>query len=644
MNTIRTYLLAAFIVCSLGPLIGTGFVLRDAIHDGTEAKILADLDRTLSIKQEALDAMLNEIARGAQIVCDNNDIQAFYAGHGEFGEHASAHGAGGHEVTPEEEAAAHGTEPAALAFAQSHARASHVLKGFQESMWGQLHHVFMTDLKGNVILSPGHGDSTASHLGHIVEHPDFPIAAGGKRHVTDFFGFSEKTHFHQLHLEPVRTDSGKVVGVLVGEVVISEQEKVLSAGLDLVEGDSVYMADMDGRRIVHDRDDAGPPLDRPGIHKAIASGHAVEEFEDADGRHVVGFYLHDMDRPWVVALEVDRDRVFSTVASLEKTLMIAVLVASIAVLFAAFYISGRIAGPIRGVAAWTRELAEGRLVHLAPSNSSIHEIKDLHKGINSMSDSLRSMIKNLNRTTETVARASKRILDGSDAVADLTGRQAKSTEDASASLAEIEAMTANNAEGAQKTQVVTEEVVDTVARAREGMVALDEAMKTIEKSVSEVGHINTDIDDIAFQTTLLSLNASVEAARAGEVGRGFAVVAEEVRSLAGRCAESANGSRTLIKSAVSKATEGATAAKRVRDVLDGVSGLITELQAKAAEITVASSEQAIGVARLNEGVQEIERGTQDGASQARQSAGTARELDDLVRELQGLVDNSWTIS
>lgn len=97
---------------------------------------------------------------------------------------------------------------------------------FQEMNWGAIHHVFLADPSGKVVLSPPHGQSTASHLGSHVESSYWQDALKGTP-ITDFFGFKEKTHFHQLVLSPVKI-SRDIRGMVVIEVTIAHEMELLA--------------------------------------------------------------------------------------------------------------------------------------------------------------------------------------------------------------------------------------------------------------------------------------------------------------------------------------------------------------------------------------------------------------------------------
>jgi methyl-accepting chemotaxis protein len=132
-------------------------------------------------------------------------------------------------------------------------------------------------------------------------------------------------------------------------------------------------------------------------------------------------------------------------------------------------------------------------------------------------------------------------------------------------------------------------------------------MKEMTKAGMETSKIVKSIDEIAFQTNLLSLNAAVEAARAGESGSGFAVVAEEVRNLAMRAAEAAKNSSRLIEETVQNIEDGFSKLQQSNRDFDQLLSKIEETSQLFTQIADSANEQSVGIEQINQSISHIER-------------------------------------
>ena len=168
----------------------------------------------------------------------------------------------------------------------------------------------------------------------------------------------------------------------------------------------------------------------------------------------------------------------------------------------------------------------------------------------------------------------------------------------------------------------------------EAMHSMLEAMQIIEKQTEDIAGVITTIEDIAFQTNILALNASIEAARAGEAGKGFAVVADEVRNLAAKSAKSANQTNELITEAVNAVKQGSSLAARTSEVMEAVKEISNKTIVLVSQISDAANQQAAAVDQVTVGIEQISQVTTQNSATAEESAASCEELSSMAAELK----------
>jgi methyl-accepting chemotaxis protein len=215
--------------------------------------------------------------------------------------------------------------------------------------------------------------------------------------------------------------------------------------------------------------------------------------------------------------------------------------------------------------------------------------------------------------------------------------QAASLEETAASLEEITSVIRETAGRSSEMAKLSSE---TKKSAQNGMILTTktvENMNEIDKATSAINEAVSIIENISFQTNILSLNAAVEAATAGEAGKGFAVVAQEVRNLANRSAEAAKNIKELAEEASRKTAEGKESSAQMIQALDELSHKIDTTARLVEDVTAASKEQMSGVEQINDAVTQLDQMTQENASVSNQTSVIAENVSRLAGEL---VDNA----
>lgn len=232
----------------------------------------------------------------------------------------------------------------------------------------------------------------------------------------------------------------------------------------------------------------------------------------------------------------------------------------------------------------------------------------------------------IGKSAQEVAQGANQISAGAQSLASGSMEQAASVEELSATIENLLVKTAANASSAQEALDLTITTEDTMQKSMVSMEEMTRAMHDIDESSSNITKVIKVIDDIAFQTNILALNASVEAARAGQHGKGFAVVADEVRSLAAKSAEAAQETTALIEDSRSKVQDGNAIVDRTEKDIRIVSQLAEKNHILIESIATDAEEQAAAMAQLNAGVEQISEVTQANSANAEEAAATAQEM------------------
>ncbi len=331
-------------------------------------------------------------------------------------------------------------------------------------------------------------------------------------------------------------------------------------------------------------------------------------------------------------LRMVRDSVTSTIRGIVIGLILAIAFAALITLVIVRSITRPLA------------LAVTALDEVAAGDLTARLNVDTKDEIGQMATALNSAIERLNHTLQEVANSaasasssSQQLAAASEAIASGAQEQAASLEETSASLEQITATVRQSADNAQQASQLASGSKDSALQGQEVVSKAITAMSEINAASAKISDIISTIDEIAFQTNLLAVNAAVEAARAGEEGRGFAVVASEVRSLAQRSAVAAKEIKVLIQDSLRKVEAGSVLVNRSGETLQGIVSSVKRVTDIVSEIAVASSEQSTGVEQVNRAMTQMDQVTQSNSAQTEELSATAESLSEQSANLLSLV-------
>ena len=240
---------------------------------------------------------------------------------------------------------------------------------------------------------------------------------------------------------------------------------------------------------------------------------------------------------------------------------------------------------------------------------------------------------------EQVSVGSQQVSGGSQELSQGAAEQASSIDELASTINDISDKTHENLEDCRKAKLSVSETTDLMRDADNQMQSMTNAMSRIDRSSEEITMIIKAIEDIAFQTNILALNASVEAARAGEAGKGFAVVADEVRNLASKSQEAVKNTSSLIGESREAVQEGIRITEETAATIERVVEASESVNSIVSKVADSSEAQTSSIRQITEGINQISSVVQNNSATAEESAATSGELNEQAQQLKTLVSH-----
>lgn len=289
---------------------------------------------------------------------------------------------------------------------------------------------------------------------------------------------------------------------------------------------------------------------------------------------------------------------------------------------------------------------EGLLAEMSKGNFAVStsceeeyvgELTTLLTSFNTTKTEIDGSLKEVRDSSEMVSAGALNLAEASQALAEGATDQAASAEELQATIDEITEGLKNTVDQTNLASQEAERIAGEAEDSRTQMDLMVEAMQRISETSEMIGSVITEIEDIASQTNLLSLNASIEAARAGDAGKGFAVVADQIRTLAEQSAKAAVNTRELIESSIEEIQNGNRAAESTKKVLIGVVEDIRQLSESAKGINEISVMQAESMGQADAGVSRITDVIQANSATAQETSATSEELSAQATSMDEIV-------
>jgi methyl-accepting chemotaxis protein len=260
-------------------------------------------------------------------------------------------------------------------------------------------------------------------------------------------------------------------------------------------------------------------------------------------------------------------------------------------------------------------------------------IQELEKDINILRDVITQTLLDNKKVGITLKENANILSFNMQSISTAANSQAASLEETAASLEEITSNITNNTQTTTKMASYGEKVKESIKIGQDLANKTVNSMEDINKQALAINEAIGVIDNIAFQTNILSLNAAVEAATAGEAGKGFAVVAQEVRNLARRSAEAANEIKRIVQLATSKTKEGSEIANSMIEGYTSLNENISITLDLIQNVTTASKEQSVGMVQINDAVNNLDQITQRNAQSASEANEIAKQTLKISNEI-----------
>ena len=282
------------------------------------------------------------------------------------------------------------------------------------------------------------------------------------------------------------------------------------------------------------------------------------------------------------------------------------------------------------------ELSQGNLGQTVSDNFTGDFVK-IRESLIAILSSYKASFEEINNAAFEVSNGSEQIAMSSQTLSEGATEQASTIQELTANVNEVSARISETAENAEDVKKAAVEMTEVIQTGNQSLSQLAGTMKELNKYSSDIYKIVKTIDNIAFQTNILALNASVEAARAEQNGASFSVVADEVRALAAQSAKSAQATAQLIEDTLNAIKTGVETAVSTEELLSAIVGRAENVKHRVIKITEAMESDSVAVQQALASLEQLSSIVQANSANAEETAAASEEISAQASAMMDLV-------
>ena len=495
----------------------------------------------------------------------------------------------------------------------------------------------LSDTSGLVLIDSDNEDLVGQNIFNI--HPDLRDKINGSS--KGVFG-DEITHslttggWSLALLEKVTGNNNTVIGYLYVILDWSTLNKNHIEPLVIGKTGSMYAVDKNLVIKIHSRTENINGTAPQQFKEAFNLGNGILSYEFNNEKRVSSV-ITLKTQPWVLGISVTETEIYEANVALMRMMIIISIIAIVVIsIFISVFIQS-ITGPLNLLVGLAKEIAEG---DLRTTKQKIHrkdELGELSNAFVAMRKKLVETIRVVEESANNITMAAKELSEQNTDLAHRTESQAASIEQTSASMTEISATIKESADNSINGSKMILDSKSSVEKAGSIIAETTGNIEEVHEASSKIKDITKIIEDIAFQTNILALNASVEAARAGEQGKGFAVVASEVRNLAQTTQTSVKSITELIENVYDKINKATGTARESQKIFAEIQNKIDDASKIMEGISQNAVEQQNGVDQVRAAISQMDSTTQQNASLVDEATSSAKSLFNQSEELMDAV-------